>query len=89
MEKITLDEIITLLDGVVVNYNKNYVVRGISTDTRSIEKGNVFVALKGENFNGNKFVKLAQENGAIFAVVSEDVDCNIPYVKVENTLYAL
>lgn len=89
MKKLSLDEIINLLQGEVVNYKKDLIVNGISTDTRSIKKGDVFIALKGENFNGNKFVNLAEENGAICAVVSEKVECNIPTIIVENTLYAL
>jgi UDP-N-acetylmuramoyl-tripeptide--D-alanyl-D-alanine ligase len=43
----------------------------VSTDTRSIEEGSIFFALKGSNFNGNKFVKKALEQGAAFAVIDE------------------
>ncbi|MGB0777716.1 MAG: UDP-N-acetylmuramoyl-tripeptide--D-alanyl-D-alanine ligase [Flavobacteriaceae bacterium] len=43
----------------------------LSTDTRSIEKGGIFLALKGENFNGNNFAIQALEQGALFAVVDE------------------
>ena len=44
---------------------------GICTDTRKLESGNLFFALKGENFNGNKFAEQAVENGAIAALVDE------------------
>lgn len=43
----------------------------LSTDTRSIEEGGIFLALKGENFNGNNFAIQALEQGALFAVVDE------------------
>ena len=43
----------------------------VSTDTRSIEKGSIFFALKGDNFNGNKFVDKAIESGAAIAVIDE------------------
>ena len=43
----------------------------VSTDTRSIEKGSIFFALKGDNFNGNKFVEKAIESGAAIAVIDE------------------
>ncbi|KMT21403.1 UDP-N-acetylmuramoyl-tripeptide--D-alanyl-D-alanine ligase [Clostridium cylindrosporum] len=89
MEKMTLDEIINILDGNVVNYKENIVVNGVSTDTRTINEGDLFVALKGENFNGNKFVSKAVENGAICAIVSEPVESDIPYILVNNTLFAL
>lgn len=44
-------------------------VKGISTDTRTIKKGDCFFALKGPNFNGHAFVKEAYEKGACGAVV--------------------
>ncbi|MDA8595104.1 UDP-N-acetylmuramoyl-tripeptide--D-alanyl-D-alanine ligase [Flavobacteriaceae bacterium] len=43
----------------------------LSTDTRRIEKGGIFLALKGENFNGNNFAIQALEQGAQFAVIDE------------------
>ena len=44
---------------------------GISTDTRSISPGNIFFALKGENFNGNLFAQKALDAGAAYVVVDE------------------
>lgn len=44
---------------------------GVSTDTRAIKSDSLFVSLKGENFNGNKFAKKAIENGARYAIVDE------------------
>ena len=49
-------------------YSKHYLV---DTDTRSIRKNTIFFALKGENFNGNKFAEEALKNGASFAIVDE------------------
>lgn len=89
MENITLDELITVLNGKIRNYKGNLTINGISTDTRTIKNGSLFVALKGEKFNGNEFVDKASENGAICAVVSENINCNIPYIIVEDTLLAL
>ena len=63
---------------------------GISTDTRSIEKGNLFFSLKGPNFNANKLADEALEKGAIAAVVDEeDFKKNDQYVLVDNGLKAL
>ncbi len=39
---------------------------GVSTDTRKIEIGSIFFALKGDNFNGNSFANQAIEQGAIY-----------------------
>ncbi len=44
---------------------------GVNTDTRSLKKGQIFFALKGEKFDGNRFVKQAFEKGASFAVISD------------------
>lgn len=43
----------------------------ISTDSRKIEPGSLFFALKGNNFNGNKFASSALQNGAAYAVIDE------------------
>ncbi len=63
---------------------------GISTDTRSIKKGNIFFALKGPNFNANAFAKKALENGAMVAVI-DDKAFSIPEktILVEDVLTTL
>lgn len=45
---------------------------GVSTDTRAIESGNMFFALKGPNFNGNRFAEQAIQSGAKWAVIDEE-----------------
>lgn len=63
---------------------------GISTDTRKIEKGNIFFALKGDNFNGNKFSKQALELGASICIVDEEIgNINDSCYMVENVLSSL
>ena len=63
---------------------------GISTDSRKIINGQMFFALSGENFNGNKFAKSALEKGASYIVVDEDVDFISPkIIRVKNTLQSL
>ncbi|MFT6814654.1 MAG: UDP-N-acetylmuramoyl-tripeptide--D-alanyl-D-alanine ligase [Sphingobacteriales bacterium] len=61
---------------------------GVSTDTRSLKKGQLFFALKGDNFNGNIYAISALEGGASYAVVDEDVD-STNAIKVENVLKTL
>jgi UDP-N-acetylmuramoyl-tripeptide--D-alanyl-D-alanine ligase len=46
----------------------------VCTDTRKLQKGDVFFALKGDNFNGNLFALQALESGASIAVIDEEVD---------------
>ncbi|MFO7719446.1 MAG: UDP-N-acetylmuramoyl-tripeptide--D-alanyl-D-alanine ligase [Gillisia sp.] len=44
---------------------------GIATDTRTLKKDQLFFALKGENFNGNKFVAQALDKGAAYVVIDD------------------
>lgn len=44
---------------------------GVTTDTRRVEKGQLFFALRGENFNGNRYAKDALNKGAIAAVIDD------------------
>jgi len=62
----------------------------VCTDTRKIKQGDIYFALKGENFNGNKFALQALEQGASIAVVDEDVNSNDEKLfKVDDVLIAL
>ena len=45
---------------------------GANTDTRTIRPGEMFFALKGENFDGNEYAMKALEAGAAYAIVSSD-----------------
>lgn len=65
---------------------------GVCTDTRKIVHGEMFFALKGDNFDGNRFAVKALEAGAKFAVVSADSgvdDSDERFIVVEDTLEAL
>ncbi|MCY1721350.1 UDP-N-acetylmuramoyl-tripeptide--D-alanyl-D-alanine ligase [Prolixibacteraceae bacterium Z1-6] len=53
----------------------------ISTDSRQIEKGCIFFALKGENFNGNKYAESAISKGAAYSIIDEE-----EYNTSENTI---
>ena len=52
-------------------YSLFYNTTGVCTDTRNITLDSLFIALKGENFNGNLFAKKAIESGAKYAIVDE------------------
>ena len=64
-------------------------VGGFSSDTRSLKTGELYVALTGETFDGNNFVKEAINNGAVAAIVSKDIDCDFPHIKVSDVHLAL
>lgn len=60
------------------------------TDTRQIEKGDIFFALKGPNYNGNNFIEEAFAKGASFAVVDETSDtADFHIIQVNDVLETL
>jgi len=63
----------------------------VSTDSRTLERGALFVALRGERFDGSRFIGAARERGAVAAIVEEaDVSQgDIPFLVVENSRFAL
>src|SRR5215467_2101017 len=56
----------------------------IQTDTRKIEQGELFFALKGENFNGNLFAEQAIEKGAAFAFIDESANAKSDKIILVN-----
>ena len=75
MEILRVNEILKAIGGKLVNKVdisvKKGKIFGISTDTRTIKKGDLFIALKGKNFDGHEFIKDAFEKGACGAVISK------------------
>ena len=64
----------------------------IDIDSRSISKGSMFFAIRGENFDGNKFANEALKNGAKIAVIDSseiDLDKNDKFIKVKDSLKTL
>jgi UDP-N-acetylmuramoyl-tripeptide--D-alanyl-D-alanine ligase len=62
----------------------------ITTDTRKIEQGQIYFALKGANFDGNKFAREALKQGAKYAVVDDvSLDGNPGIILVEDVLSTL
>jgi UDP-N-acetylmuramoyl-tripeptide--D-alanyl-D-alanine ligase len=61
----------------------------LSTDTRSLQPGDLFVALVGPNFDGHEFIAQAQSQGACAALVSTEIDTDLPQLVVPDTRVAL
>ena len=61
----------------------------VSTDSRTVRGGELFFALKGEKFDGNKFASKALEAGAAYAVVSERLADDGRFILVDDTLETL
>jgi UDP-N-acetylmuramoyl-tripeptide--D-alanyl-D-alanine ligase len=68
------------------------VVSRISTDSRTLQPGDLFVALRGDNFDGHRFVGMAQERGAAGAIVESEwtgkTSPAFPIIRAEDTLVA-
>ncbi len=63
--------------------------QGISTDTRKLRAGELFVALSGPNFDGHAFLSAARSMGAAGALVGREVSDALPQVVVDDPLAAL
>lgn len=67
-----LDEILEATGGKVINRGKDFYYNNFSIDSRTIGKGDFFIAIKGERFNGNDFVKKAFLSSASVCMVDEE-----------------
>lgn len=95
MLELNLQEIVKATKGALLKEADVKEIKAVSTDTRKIEEGTMFIALKGENFNGNNYVLEAFNKGAKIAIVDE-VKCDlnelkedVALIKVQNTGRAL
>lgn len=61
----------------------------IITDTRKLEQGDIFLAIKGDNFDGHDYLQTAQKKGAVLAIVSRKVESELPQLIVSDTKLAL
>ena len=62
---------------------------GVSIDSRTVERGQLFLALRGERFDGHAFVAAAAERGAAAAIVERSTDSRLPQVVVGDAQAAL
>ena len=82
------------LTDIIININAScdycgdMMISGVSTDTRTIQKGDLFIALVGEKFDGHNYISVAEENGAAAVICSRDVETKLPVLMVDDTLLA-
>lgn len=60
-------------------------IKGIKINSKQIEPGDIFVCTMGVTADRHDFIDEAISNGASAIVVSKDVECNVPTIKVDNT----
>ncbi|MBU0480655.1 MAG: UDP-N-acetylmuramoyl-tripeptide--D-alanyl-D-alanine ligase [Proteobacteria bacterium] len=87
----TLAQVVAATGGSLESGDGGVVFRSISTDTRKLETGDLFVALSGENFDGEAFAEDAVRSGAAGLVLKRKPvrDLKVPLVLVPDTLKAL
>ena len=92
-----IKDIIDITKGNLITGREDFECENFSKDTRTIQKGDIYIGIKGEKFDGNEFWKQALDNGAE-AVIIQDIEItevekerysNKIIVKVEDTLKAL
>ncbi|AFY79328.1 MAG: UDP-N-acetylmuramoyl-tripeptide--D-alanyl-D-alanine ligase [Hydrococcus sp. C42_A2020_068] len=93
--QISLAQLREIIDAFLINSSDislEQLTTGITTDTRLLSPGEIFLALKGERFDGHEFIETAIEKGAIAIVTERDLSVNfpkkVPQFKVKNTLEA-
>ena len=90
MLNFTLAEIASITDGEIgKNIPKAQRINGVSTDTRSIQAGALFVALVGESFDPHEIIEAGGASQAAAVLVQHSVDTAIPQIVVKDTYQAL
>jgi UDP-N-acetylmuramoyl-tripeptide--D-alanyl-D-alanine ligase len=87
MRPISLAELEAPLQARLVGADLEFL--GVSTDSRQLARGDLFVALRGEHFDGHDYLDQVAAAGAVAALVSETADNALPQLQVADTLIAL
>ena len=66
---ISLSKVIEATKGIVTGGEKKLLFTGVTTDSRSVSQGDLFIALAGENFDGHDYCKTALNKGAAAVLV--------------------
>ena len=86
MDYLSIEEIIIACNGKLLCGDKSQYVKGFSRDSREIKLGDIYVGIKGENFDGNCYYKQALENGAIGCIIEEHYEKNIEIESEKNII---
>ena len=92
MNALTLSQIAQFAGGSLLPGNGKIRLSKVSTDSRTLKPVNSFVALRGENFDGHKFVEAVAKAGAVGAIVDLHWNGKVPngfaLIRVPDTLVA-
>lgn len=84
MESFRIKEIVNACCGELINGNAENIVKGFSKDSRNICKGDLYVGIKGENFDGNYYCYDAIDKGAIGAIIEEEYKEKLDLDKIKD-----
>lgn len=93
--QVSLDSVCRSINGRIIEGNDKHIITGVTTDSRTVAAGSLFIALSGEKFDGHDFVTAALAQGARAAVVSRVIDISSELgeektlIVVDDTLQAL
>ena len=88
----SINDILTATRGKLLQGKKNQTIQNISTDSRTIKPGDLFIAIKGDSFDGHKFLSQVVKKKAGAVIVEKRfffASPKIPVVLVENSIQAL
>lgn len=83
----TINELIKIVNGISI-IDSEEIIKDIKTDTRKINEGDIFIALKGEKYDGHDYIDEAINKGCIACIVEDNID-NDKCIKVESTYKCL
>ena len=85
----TLRQVKDFVNGELLYGSDDLAVTGVGTDSRTISAGEIFVALRGERFDGSDYAADAAARGAVAVLVSREVPEAVPQILVGDTVEAL
>ena len=83
-----LTQLIKALETEIIG-NPDVEIKGIAYDSRKVKPGFLFLAIKGFETDGHKYIGSAIENGAVAVIGEDDVECGVTYVKVPDSRKAM
>ena len=68
----------------LIDCDINLEIKGLSTNTRDLKPGDLFICIKGASADRHNYIPQAIEKGAVALITNRDVDVSVPYVKVDD-----
>ena len=95
-KSINVKKIVEICNGKLISGDENIEISSYSKDTRNINVGDMYLAIKGERVNGNDYIESAFENSAIGCITDEEFDKGIlekfkdkVVIRVDDTIKAI